>query len=158
MSNTSQCLENVESILIVVAPYGLWLLFCLFAINWKKMWPTLSEGAWVPLLLLLILVALEWSRIHESEITILGVITVGNFWWQLLAVGLLAALGLFAGWVQGRYGLTPFVYPVQPVAHGHAHAHGHDHGGHDDHASGHGHDDHSTPGHDEHSHNGPAHH
>jgi hypothetical protein len=151
-------LESAEAILIVVAPYGLWFLFCLFAINWKKMWPTLAEGAWVPLLLLLVLVALEWSRIRETEMTILGVIVVGNFWWQLLAVGLIAALGLFAGWVQNRYGWMPFDYPVAPVAHGHDHVHAHANGGHDEHTAAQVHGDHAAVGHDEHSHGGQAHH
>jgi hypothetical protein len=61
---------------------------------------------------------------------------VGNFWWQLLAVGLLAALMLFAGWVQERYHWAPQEIAVEPPAHGHGegdHGHGDGHahpGGH----------------------------
>ncbi len=159
MQNTPHWLETIEAILIVVAPYGIWMLFCLFAINWKKMWPKLAEGAWVPVLLLLVLVALVCSQIRASDAVLLGVITIGNFWWQLLAAMLLAALALFAGWVQDRYGLAPFEYAVAPPAHGHDHHHGDGHSGHDDHGAAHGHEGHAVGhGHDDHSHNGPAHH
>ena len=50
---------------------------------------------------------------------------VPNLWWQLIAVSLLAGLGLFAGWVQQRLGGTPFDMPiniaVEPPVHGHGH-------------------------------------
>jgi hypothetical protein len=146
-------LDNVLSVLIVVVPYALWTLYCLFAVNWKKMWPTLAEGAWVPALLLIVLVALVWSQVHESDSVVFGIVRISNFWWQLLAVSLLAALGLFAGWVQDRYGLAPFEYAVAPAAHGHGHDHADDHG--------HGHDHAAAPSrdaHDDHGHHAPAHH
>src|SRR5262249_7245701 len=45
--------------LVVVAyPLALWFTFCLLAINWKKAGPELKEGAWVPTLLLIVLIAL----------------------------------------------------------------------------------------------------
>lgn len=138
---------------LMVVPYLLWFAFCLLAINWKKMWPTLAEGAWVPLVLLIIFVAILWSRIHASSITLFGFLTIGNFWWQLDALALLAGFGLFAGWVQSRYSWAPMEIAIEPPEHGHGHgdthvhghdhAHGHEHShGHDhnpDHGHGHGH-------------------
>src|SRR5262245_1458614 len=96
------------------------------------MWSTLREGAWVPLVLLLVLVALVWSQIRSSEIVLFGAITVGNFWWQLGAVGLLAGAALFAGWLQERWNLTPQEVPIAPppADHGHGHDHHHGHGHH----------------------------
>jgi hypothetical protein len=113
-------------VLCVLVPYALFFAYCLWAINWQKMWPTLREGAWLPLVLLLILVALVWSQIRPTDILLFGVISVGNFWWQLSAAGLLAALGLFAGWLQDRYHWYPKEVPTEPAAHAH-HDHGHDH-------------------------------
>jgi hypothetical protein len=147
--------DGLLSLLIVLVPYALWTLYCLFAINWKKMWPTLAEGAWVPVLLLIVLIALVWSQIRASDMTLFGVIHVGNFWWQLGALLLLTGLGLFAGWVQDRYDWAPFDYAVEPAEHGHPHDHVHAHGhaSGDEHAAPHGHDDHGG-----HAHNGAAHH
>ncbi len=129
MADMPHWFDQALAVLIVIVPYLIWILFCLFAINWKKMRPTLSEGAWVPLLLLIILAALVWSQVHATDVILFGVITVPNFWWQLMAAGSLAALGLFAGWVQERYHWTPLEVELAPVshAHGHDHGHGHDH-------------------------------
>src|SRR5262245_53188196 len=94
------------------------------------MWPTLREGAWVPLVLLLVLIALVWSQIRPTDVMLFGVINVGNFWWQLEAIVLLAGLGLFAGWLQDKYHWYPQEIAVAPPAHAHDdHGHhGHDHG------------------------------
>jgi hypothetical protein len=52
---------------------------------------------------------------------------VPNFLWQLGAVGALAAIALFCGWLQGYFGWTPEEVSVEPApaAHGHGHDHGH---------------------------------
>ena len=39
-----------------------WLAWCLFGINWKKAWGVLAQGAWAPLVLAMVLVALAWSQ------------------------------------------------------------------------------------------------
>ena len=124
-------LQQTLPVLAVLVPYVLFFLYCLLAINWKKMWPTLREGAWVPLTLLLVLVALVWSQIKPSDVVLFGAFTVGNFWWQLDAVALLAGLGLFAGWLQQREGWAPIEFPIAPPPGDHDH--GHDHHGHGHH-------------------------
>lgn len=100
------------------------LAWCLFAINWRKMWPTLAAGSWVPLTLLLAVSALVWSRILPSELD-LSLVVVPNFWWQLAAVGLMTGVAFFCGWLQVRYGWYPKEISVEPAA-GHGHGH-HDH-------------------------------
>jgi len=112
---------------LLILPLLLWFLFCLLAVNWKKMWPVLREGGWVPLTLLTILVALVWSQIQPNSVRLFGFVHVGNFWWQAGAVALLAGLGLFAGWMQQRYSWFPLEIPVEPppLEHGHGHEHGH---------------------------------
>ena len=127
MNNLPAWLQQTLWTLAVLAPYLLFFVFCLWAINWKKMWPTLREGAWLPLVLLLVLVALVWSQIRPSDVMLFGVFSVGNFWWQLDAVTLLAGLGLFAGWLQERWAWTPWEVPIAPAPPAHGHDHGHWH-------------------------------
>jgi hypothetical protein len=128
VSDLPSWLQQTLHVLCVLVPYGIFFAVCLWAINWQKMGPTLREGASLPLVLLLVLVALVWSQIKPTDIMLFGVISVGNFWWQLGATGLLAALGLFAGWIQDRYHWYPQEVPTAPPAHDH---------GHDDHGQGH---------------------
>ena len=93
-----------------------WIAWWLWGVNWKKLWPVLAQGAWVPLVLLMLLSALAWSRIAPSE--------AANFWWQLGAITLLVSLTLLCGWIQGILGWTPVevnLEPPAPSAHGHGH-------------------------------------
>ena len=102
----------------------LWFAWWLWAVNWQKAWPILARGAWMPLVLLIILVALAWSRIDPSSRIFLGVLNLPNFWWQLCATGLLALSALLCGWIQGLFRWTPIDVAVDPPAHaepGHAH-------------------------------------
>jgi hypothetical protein len=113
---------------LVIAYIAWWL----WAVNWQKMWPTLAKGAWVPVLLLLFMAALAWSRVFPSECNCLGIFPVANFWWQFGAVGLLAAVALFCGWLQGLFGWAPpeiNLAPVVTVRHSHEDAldHGPEH-------------------------------
>ncbi|HLW65538.1 MAG TPA: hypothetical protein VKS79_09485 [Gemmataceae bacterium] len=110
-------------------PYLLWFIYCLFAVNWKKLAPTLREGGWLPATLLCILLALVWSQIVPMPVRLFGFMHLGNFWWQAVAVALWACLGLFAGWLQQRYSWTPREIAVEPppLEHGHGHGHGHGH-------------------------------
>jgi hypothetical protein len=103
-----------------------YLAWWLRGVNWQKMWPTLAQGAWAPLVLLMLVGALVWSRIAPSDCSCLAFVTVPNFWWQLGAVGLLAAVALFCGWLQGLFGWTLPEIQVRPAAaadHGSAPAH-----------------------------------
>src|SRR5438876_2864345 len=44
-------------------PLLLWAAWWLWAADWKKIWPILGQGAWMPAILLLIGGALAWSQI-----------------------------------------------------------------------------------------------
>jgi hypothetical protein len=107
-----------------------WVVWWLFGVNWKRAWPTLAQGAWAPVVLLMLLSALVWSQIAPSEYAGLGFLTIGNFWWQLGGVALLVGVALFCGWLQGVFHWEPAelnLEPPAPAAHGHGHdaAHGH---------------------------------
>jgi hypothetical protein len=102
-----------------------WLAWWLLGVNWRNLWPALAKGAWAPVVLLIVVSALVWSRIAPGECNCLGFVTVPNFWWQLGAVSLLVAVTLFCGWLQGLFGWTPPELSLDPPAHA---EHGHDHG------------------------------
>jgi hypothetical protein len=116
----------VSSNWLILIPIVAWCAWWLWCVNWKKAGPVLSEGGWMPVVLLMVMVALAWSRISASSCKCLG-ITIGNFFWQLGAVIGLTLLALFCGWVQGRLEWTPEEVSFEPPAHEHGHGH---HGGH----------------------------
>jgi hypothetical protein len=93
-----------------------WLAWVLFAINWKKMWPTLAAGAWAPFVLLVVLAALVWAALEPTEMPFLG-LSLANFWWQLGVVSFIAGLTLFVGWFQGVLGYTPPEITLDVPAH-----------------------------------------
>lgn len=104
-----------------------WIAWWLWGVDWKKLWPVLGRGAWTGLVLIMLVSALVWSRIAPSSCGCLG-ISVPNFWWQLGAVGLLAAVTLLCGWVQGLMGWEPAEISLEPPAEAHGeHGHGHHH-------------------------------
>jgi hypothetical protein len=112
-----------------------WLAWWLWGANWKKIWPTLAEGAWAPVVLLAMLGALVWSQLAPTDCSCLGFVTIANFWWQLGGVGLVLAATLFCGWLQGYMHWEPAEIPVEPATpgghgHGYGHEHGHGHGHH----------------------------
>ncbi len=106
-----------------------WVAWWLLGVNWKRVWPVLARGAWAPLCLLTILVAMVWSQIWPSTQTWLGFLAVPNFWWQLGASTVWLGSALFAGWLQGVLGWAPADIDLDPPAHddGHGHEHGGDH-------------------------------
>jgi hypothetical protein len=113
--------DTLFPFLLAILPGGLWMAFWLFAVNWKKLWPVLAEGAWVPVVLLGLISASVWSRVSPSSRTILGVVTLPNFWWQLGSVTALIACALFSGWLQGLWHIHPVVVEVEtPPHHGDA--------------------------------------
>jgi hypothetical protein len=101
----------VPGILLLLA----WMALALFAVNWQEVWPVLARGAWVPLVLLMFVVALAWSRLAPVPIL--------NFWAQLLGVAVLVGLTLFCGWVQGALHGAPPAVEIEPEL-----ADEHDHG------------------------------
>ena len=110
---------------LMVLALALWCVWWLGAVNWKKTWPVLAQGAWAPVVLLMVVVAFAWSQVQPTCPTFP---TLPTFWWQLGAVGGLTGLALFCGWVQQTMGWTPPEYAVEPApAEDHGHSHGHDH-------------------------------
>jgi hypothetical protein len=99
----------------------LWIALWLWAVNWKKLWPVLGKGAWAPLLLLCVLVALVWSRIAPGSCPC----GLPAFWWQLGSTLGLVAVALVCGWLQGLFHWAPAEIDLSPPAHGHGHDHGH---------------------------------
>jgi hypothetical protein len=98
-----------------------WLAWSLWGINWKKVWPVLAQGAWVSLVLVIVLVALVWSQMYPGECEFLGLWQIPNFAWQLAAVGMVVAATLFCGWLQGVMSWQPAEISLEPPA---ATAHG----------------------------------
>jgi hypothetical protein len=92
-----------------------WLALCLFAINWKRVWPVLAQGAWAPLVLAMVLVAMAWSQMTPAA---------PRFWWKLGEVTLVVVASFLCGWVQGYFGWQPAEISLEPAQHaadGHAH-------------------------------------
>jgi hypothetical protein len=135
--------NSVLYTVLLVALLVVWVAWWLLAVNWKSLWPTLAEGAWVPGVLIVLVSALVWSRVAPADCTCLGFMTIPNFWWQLADVSLLFSLALFCGWLQGYLGWTPEAVSFEPApiahGHGHHHEHGHDHGHDHGHSHDHGH-------------------
>ncbi|MBI2805891.1 MAG: hypothetical protein HYX68_13000 [Planctomycetes bacterium] len=126
--------HTLGTLVIQLAALGyhllLWILFaawCLWGINWKRTRHFLATGAWAPAILLIVLIAIVWSRIDPSPCAQCG---LPAFWWQLGYVSMLAALAMFCGWIQNVMHWTPHDISVDPPAHGHGHDHGHSPGHH----------------------------
>jgi hypothetical protein len=102
-------------------PLGVWCAWWLWCVNWKRAFPVLAKGGWVPVVLLVFTSALAWSGVSPSKYY-----GMPNFWWQLVACTALALVALLCGWLQGRFNWTPAEVSFDPPAdhgdHGH-HAH-----------------------------------
>jgi hypothetical protein len=103
----------------------IWLAWWLLAVDWRKAWPVLGPGGWAPLVLLMLIVSLVWSQLQPVPCDCLGIVTIPNFWWQLGYMGMLVAIALFCGWIQGLLGWAPPEIDLEPPTHVHADAHGH---------------------------------
>ena len=101
-----------------------WLAWWLFAADWRKIWPVLARGAWLPTVLLMVLAALAWSQMRPRDLNIGGEFSLPNFWWQLIAIFLLAGLTLLCGWLQENFGWYSTEVEIEPpIEASHAHAH-----------------------------------
>src|SRR5262245_31283935 len=47
-------------LLYALLPVGLWCVWWLCAVDWKRLWPVLARGAWAPVVLLMVAAALAW--------------------------------------------------------------------------------------------------
>jgi hypothetical protein len=124
-------------------PLVLWVIWWLWGVNWKKAWPVLAQGGWVPVLLLMAVAALAWAQLEPRAYVLAGGWTIANGWWQLVGVSLLVAVALFCGFVQGYFNWTPQEIDLAPPAAAHHGTYGH--------VPGHGNDGH------EHGHHGHEH-
>lgn len=102
-----------------------WVAWWLWAVNWKKAWRVLADGAWAPVVLIALMVAGVWSQVRPGVLVVSPKLAIANFWWQLGAVGLLVASALFCGWLQGYFGWTPTEIDLEPPAHAAESAHAH---------------------------------
>ena len=105
-----------------------WAVWWLWAVDWRRLWPTLARGAWAPVVLLALTAALVWARLEPGPYQLWG-LWVPSFWWHLVAVALLLATAAFAGWLQLVYRWSPAEIDLEPPPvehhddHGHAPAH-----------------------------------
>jgi hypothetical protein len=119
-------LVRLFGVVVMLLPLIIWCVWFLWGVNWKKAWPVLAGGAWVPVVLLMAIATLAWSRLQPEPYSFLGLVTLPNVWWQLISVSALVALALFCGFVQGYFGWTPQEIDLEPpaAAEGHGgHAH-----------------------------------
>jgi hypothetical protein len=84
--------------------------FWFFCVNWKILWPPLARGGWVPVLLLVFLSAMVWSRLAPGPCNVWGVVILPNYWWQLLGVAALVLCAFFSGWLQATVGYNPGMF------------------------------------------------
>lgn len=117
-----------------------WLAWSLWAIDWRKLGPVLSQGGAIPLVLIAVAVGIAWAGAAPSSVLFLGV-EIPNYWWQLGVVGLLLTGTLAAGWLQLKMGWFPPEVALAPELgdshghHDHHHSHEHHHGPHNHMAS-----------------------
>lgn len=107
---------SVVGVLSALLPGGLWVTWWLWAVNWKKLWPVLALGGWLPTVLLVLISAVVWSRVDPVPCSGFGFFVLPNFVWQLGCVSALAAVALFCGWLQGRLGWGPSEVSLEPPA------------------------------------------
>jgi hypothetical protein len=113
--------NGLMSVLLLLLPWALWCVWWLFAVNWRKAWPMLAEGGWVPVVLLMVVASLAWAMIDARPCDCLGFLVVPNGWWQLSYLSTLAALALVCGWVQGYFAWTPPEISIEPPVDVHEH-------------------------------------
>lgn len=104
-------------------PGGAFTVWCLFGVNWRKTWPVLAAGGWVPMVLVAAFAAGVWALVWPTAVIVFDILRVPNVVWQFGAVALLVGLALFCGWLQDRYHWTPAEIDLEPPVLGHDHHH-----------------------------------
>jgi hypothetical protein len=122
-----QLIENLGTLLGLLLTFALhwalliiWVVWWLFAVDWRQVWSVLGRGAWAPAVLIGIIAALVWGRLQPLA----GEPPVTVFWIRLGEVALLAALALACGWLQGVFGIRPAEVSFEAVV---SHGSGHEH-------------------------------
>jgi hypothetical protein len=113
--------------LVRFLPFVVLIVWCLWAVDWRKAWPVLAAGGWVPLVLIAVVAAVVWSLVFPTSALVFGLVDVPNGLWQLGAVALLIGIVLVGGWLQTRLGWYPpnisFDPPLSTGLHDHDHGH-----------------------------------
>jgi hypothetical protein len=117
-------LEPFSSFLIALLPAALWCAWWLWCVDWKKLWPVLASGAWVPAVLFVAMGGAVWTQLDPRDLTWPGYY-VPSLAWHLAGALLLAAVAMLCGWLQGVLAWAPPEFPVHPVPALHGHDHGH---------------------------------
>lgn len=116
-------LYDLARILMRLSPLIAFVAWCLLAVNWRRAWPVLGNGGWVPLVLIGGMAAAVWAFVFPTPHILFGHITVPNGLWQLAAVAVLMCVALLCGWLQTRLGWYPpdisFTPPAPMPLHGH---------------------------------------
>ncbi len=99
--------SELGHLLIRLLPVIVFVAWCLWAVDWRKTWPVLAEGAWLPLILIAIMAGVVWSLVFPSAASIFGFIPLPNGSWQLGVAGMLICLALACGWLQGQFRCYP---------------------------------------------------
>jgi hypothetical protein len=120
LSTLWQLVLALGELLADLAPWALllaWAAWWLWAVNWQRTKAVLAGGAWMPVVLILLIAARVWASVAPSDLTLFGFARVPNFWWQLGAVSLVMGVGLFFGWLQGVLDWAPPEIDLGPPAH-----------------------------------------
>jgi hypothetical protein len=111
-------------ILLRLMPVVVFIVWCLWGIDWRKAWPTLAAGAWVPFVLIGGMAAAVWALVFPMPHMLFGMVTLPNGMWQFAVVAILMCLALLCSWLQGRLGWYPpeitFTPPPPAPLHDHA--------------------------------------
>ena len=65
-------LQQLGWLLTKLLPGGILVAWCLWAVDWRKLWPVLAAGGWVPLVLIGLMAAVVWALVWPSNVIVLG--------------------------------------------------------------------------------------
>ena len=65
MGDLAEGLARVGGVLLALLPWAVWCAWWLCAVNWRKAWPMLAEGGWVPAVLLVVMAGASWAAVRR---------------------------------------------------------------------------------------------
>jgi hypothetical protein len=116
-------LMSATDLIVKLLPVLAFVAWCLWGIDWRKGWPILAMGGWIPLVLIAVMAGVVWSLVFPTPANVFGIIPIPNGLWQIGAVTLLVCLALACGWLQGQLGWYPSEIGFDPPAALHANSH-----------------------------------
>lgn len=121
----------VAALATTIAPWWpliAWIAFWLLAVNWQKLYPTISSGGWIGLLLLWFTMILVWGAVApppDGYHHILG-LHVSNFFGKMIYVTGLYVIMAICGTVQLSGACDHWLlFEEETPAHEHAGEHSH---------------------------------